>query len=337
MVKINESNDGLETIIDHVHAAKHDLENLAEATIECIRSLLGLYNAGTNDIKASTQAALTNLLETLNTLETSSVAAWHNMMEGLKAEGGQFHQELSVILEGATSNIQNLASTSQEQIRQLNQLINEFEVRQGGFLWQLQIIHQIWGFLADIAPKSVSEVNVAMTSIIFVVTTLVKGTRVALLLLARSTAVYVGCKKLLGSVPFLYIVVGTILVDFCASSSRYRRRLGGLLDAQGQGPQTLRYGSTQDYLVQLNGSGMKHHDEFDILDGLDSHFPPPYDDYEARSSSKRFMIQERAISSQSNPIYKTSDSPVDLQGDGLSAWNETFNLSLGSCTEDTYH
>ncbi|KAF9348398.1 hypothetical protein BGX26_000204 [Mortierella sp. AD094] len=337
MAKINESNEGLEAIISHVHTAKYGLEELIETAIECTRSLLGLYNASTHDIKVSTQAMLSDLLEMFDTLEISGIAAWHNMMEGFKTEGGQFHKELSVMLEGTTSDIQNLASTSQEQIRQLNQLINEFEVRQGGFLWQLQIIHQIWRFLAGIAPKSVSEVEFAITSTIFVATSLAKGTRVALLLLARSSAVYVGCKKLLGSVPFMYIVLGIILVDFCVSLSRHRHRSGELLDGQRQGRRAQRHGSTQDYLVQLNGSSIKYHEEFDMRDELDSHCPPPYDDHEAKSPSKRFVILDRAISSQGNPTYKTPDSPADLQSDGLGAWNETFNLSLGSCTEDTYH
>ncbi|KAI1316909.1 hypothetical protein EDD11_009309 [Mortierella claussenii] len=147
MLKIQASSDNLDATLDHIKTTKVNARDLLTSTAENTRSIMEIHHAGAYQINATTSTVLARMLGMLNVLESQSHATWDNVMSTFKAGSMQLHDEVSSVLEETVLDIGNMATASQEQIEQLNRLVNEFQVKQGDILWQLQALHKTWGFL----------------------------------------------------------------------------------------------------------------------------------------------------------------------------------------------
>ncbi|KAF9430047.1 hypothetical protein BGZ76_000988 [Entomortierella beljakovae] len=124
------SGNEVDTAISHIDAVSFKLEKLEEITIEGTKSLVALQRSGAQEIQESMKILASDLSTKFDTLETSSLVAWSAMLDDIQAKGGKFQKELSLVLDDATADMQKLASTSQDRLSHLNQLIGEFEAKQ---------------------------------------------------------------------------------------------------------------------------------------------------------------------------------------------------------------
>ncbi|KAI7815996.1 hypothetical protein BC939DRAFT_67766 [Gamsiella multidivaricata] len=127
----------------------------------------------------TTQASLSNLIATLDALESHSQVSWHHMMDSLRAGSTKLHAEVSTAMEETMSDIGHMATTSQEKIEELNRMVNEFQTKQGDVLWQLQTIHGTWRFLTGAAVERMSIVELAASVAILGAVFLISGIRAA--------------------------------------------------------------------------------------------------------------------------------------------------------------
>ncbi|KAF9940431.1 hypothetical protein BGZ65_007050 [Modicella reniformis] len=140
-----DSRDSLDTFMNGIGVAKDHLDELTGMVNEGTRSLVGQQVLAAKEMDASAQRMLASTQNALNVLHTDSQAAWRNMMDAFKLGSSNFHEEVSTALEETMSDIENMATASQEQMEHLNRLVSEFQTKQGDIIWQLRTLHKTLG------------------------------------------------------------------------------------------------------------------------------------------------------------------------------------------------
>ncbi|KAF8935255.1 hypothetical protein BGZ58_005127 [Dissophora ornata] len=144
--RIIDSNEGLDAVMHKVNTAKNRLQDLTETVVEGTQSLLNLQDTAAKEMQASTNALSTSMIETLKSLESDSQDTWQSVFEALKTGSSNLHEEVSAALQETMSDVESMATSSQEKMEELNRIVSEFQAKQGDVIWQLQALHKTLKF-----------------------------------------------------------------------------------------------------------------------------------------------------------------------------------------------
>ncbi|KAG0365478.1 hypothetical protein BGZ54_006481 [Gamsiella multidivaricata] len=314
------SSESLDGVVSHIGEVKGYLEDLRTAAFNGTWSLVNIQDTAAKEMNLTTQASLSNLIATLDALESHSQVSWHHMMDSLRAGSTKLHAEVSTAMEETMSDIGHMATTSQEKIEELNRMVNEFQTKQGDVLWQLQTIHGTWRFLTGAAVERMSIVELAASVAILGAVFLISGIRAALLSILAS----IGCERLPFRMSFLQGLLTVISLKICAHTVRRYRPS----EASSKGQQA------RESDVVMRGNLVQHIDcahEGDVFDNEISVYDPPprYSQEVGTLIHRQVTLQDR---DRNEYTYMLTDLPAELYDDDIDYMGESFGLSLGSYT-----
>ncbi|KAF9563894.1 hypothetical protein EC968_004663 [Mortierella alpina] len=179
MSLILESESGLAKVVRRIDQVETSLADLITAGIHGATQMLDLQDSSYRRMNDSAQSAISDMLESIRTMEMGTQDAWHNMSNAFKLEGARLRSDLSEAVIRATSDIEGISSACLEKLMELNSVLGRLESKQASVIQGLRAIHNAWGFFPKALWAGMSAASATLPFVSFVGVALVSGIKAA--------------------------------------------------------------------------------------------------------------------------------------------------------------
>ncbi|KAF9966417.1 hypothetical protein BGZ70_002391 [Mortierella alpina] len=304
MSQILLSETGLSKVTLQINQAEASLTDLVRAGQHGATQVLDLQDSSYRRMNDSAKTAISNMLQSIKAMETTTLDAWHNMSTSIKIEGARLRSDLSEALVSATSDIESMSSESLEKLVKLSSLLATLESKQASVFQGLRTIRSAWVFLPRVLWAGMSSAGATLPFVTFVGLAFVSGLKAAMLLLLAATMVTAGCSHILPPVPLGRV----LLILICLQTMRRTlERLRFLRRSQDQQQCFVRLPEPTETVWEYY-SDEEHGDEWEWADN----------EAEPAGSLASYM--------SSNVLRDENDLAYPLYSHGL-------GMSLGLCTQ----